>query len=108
MPVAFDRVLKNLREFALGVGEDALHFLVRQNGRAGADSLRAPHRDALVPKGVALPELDTLRGILRILLPEVVLLNEYNLRGGWEQGEPNLDFFWLGRASSQPSDIEGG
>ncbi|CAK9229184.1 unnamed protein product [Sphagnum troendelagicum] len=58
--------------------------LVDQNGRVSADSLRTPHRDALVPKGVALPELNTFCGILGILLPEVVLLNEYNLRGGWE------------------------
>jgi hypothetical protein len=30
MLVAFDRVLKDLRELALRVGEDAPHFLVRQ------------------------------------------------------------------------------
>jgi len=50
--------------------------LVDQNGRAGAGSLRASHRDALVPEGVALQELDTFGGILGILLPEVVLLND--------------------------------
>jgi len=50
--------------------------LVDQNGRAGAGSLRASHRDALVPEGVALQELDTFGGILGIFLPEVVLLND--------------------------------
>jgi len=58
--------------------------LVDQNGHAGTGSLQASHRDAFVPKGFALPELDAFGGVLGVLLPEVVFLNEYNLRGRWE------------------------
>jgi len=63
--------------------------LVDHNGRASASSLRASHRDALIPEGVALPELNTFGKILGILLPEVVLLNEYNWGGGG----------WVGRGA---------
>ncbi|CAM6070490.1 unnamed protein product [Sphagnum tenellum] len=82
--------------------------LVDHDGHVDANSLGASHRDALIPKGASAPKFDALGRALGVLLPEVVLLDEHNLGRGWERGKPHLDLLGLGRASPQPSYIEGG
>jgi len=82
--------------------------LVDQDGHANASSLGASHRDALILEGASAPKFDALGRALGVLLPKVVLLDEHNLGRGWERGEPRLDLLGLGRASPQPSYIEGG